>query len=60
MKTRRNARAHLVESDMTVRPDTAEEEVDPSSLLDGDFVVLAFLVKIFGVAIEDVCILWAV
>lgn len=42
------------------RSDTAEEKVDSTSGLDSSFVVLAFLVQILCLAIQDMSVLGAI
>lgn len=44
----------LVEGEMAVLADSAEEQIDAASLYDGFLVVLALFVEICGVAVEDV------
>ena len=44
----------LVERDVSVLADTAQEELDPAVLLDALLVGLAFADQVYGVAVEDV------
>jgi hypothetical protein len=55
----RGALTYLVEGNMAISTDTAQKEVNPSCLLDGSLVVLALLIQVFGVAIENVGVLGA-
>ena len=50
---------HLVECDVPIRADPAEEQVNPPSSTDGGLVVLALFVEVFGLAVENVRVLRA-
>lgn len=45
--------------DGLTRSDTTEEEVNTSYLPDGSLVILALLVQVLGISIQDVCVLGA-
>ena len=50
----REARAGLVEGDVAVGPDAAEEELDAAVLRDLCLVLVALLLQVRGAAVEDV------
>ena len=59
--SRAQRRAWLVECDMTIRADTADEQVDTTCLLDHLLVVLALSLKVGCITIKDMYVLlWTV
>jgi hypothetical protein len=53
----RKGEGAYVESNVTVFPNTGEEQLDTTALLDSCFVGVAFSNEILGVSIEDVDVL---
>jgi hypothetical protein len=54
---RGEACTHLVERNVPIRADPAEEQLDPANSTDRSLVILAFLVQVLGLAIENVRVL---